>query len=138
MKWQPKVVYNAGVTFSFTISQKPWIPRSKTVGGYGVASSGATESYRQRRDQRLAMTIRFYEAELPNVLTWIEWCQDNAGIPFSLYLESTDVTPISCYLDEPNINQEVLPVRNPQYPKQYELTVIVRSVDGSRFTRSYY
>lgn len=137
MKWLPKVVYNAGVTFSFTISQRPWIPRSKAVGGFGVSSAGVPESYKQRRDQRLAMIIRFYEAELPNVMTWIEWCQDNAGTPFSLYLESTDVTPISCYLDSPTINEEVIPTRNPQYLKQYELTVIVRTVDGSRFTRAY-
>lgn len=137
MKWQPKVVYNAGVTFSFTISQKPWIPKSRTVGGYGLSGAGVPESYRIRRDNRLTLTLRFYEAELANVMNWIEWCQDNAGTPFSLYLESTDVTPISCYLDEPKIGDEIVPVRNPQFLKQYEVTVTVRSVDGSRFTRAY-
>jgi hypothetical protein len=136
MKWKPKVVYN-GVTLLFLLSQRPWAPKSKGVGGHGVSGAGVPESYKQRRDQRLTLVLRFYETQMAAVLAWIEWCQDNAGVPFNFYLESTDVTPVSVYLDEPTILEEIVPVRSLQFPKMYEQTVTIRSVDGSRFTRAY-
>lgn len=136
MKWKPKVVYN-GVTLLFLISQRPWSPKSKGVGGYGVSGAGVPESYKQRRDQRLTLLLRFYETQMAAVLAWIEWCQDNAGTPFDFYLESTDVSPVSVYLDEPNITEEIIPMRSAQFPKMYEQTVTIRSVDNSRFTRAY-
>jgi hypothetical protein len=136
MKWKPKVIYN-GVTLLFLISQRPWSPKSKGVGGYGISGAGVPESYKQRRDQRLTLILRFYESQLNAVMLWLEYCQDNAGTPFDFYLETTDGTPVSVYLDEPTIVEEIIPVRSQQFPKMYEQTVTIRSVDGSRFTRAY-
>lgn len=138
MKWSPKVVYNA-ITVLFTISQRPWGPRSRGIGGYDESAAGVPESYRQRRDEELDIILRFYENQINDVMTWLAWAQDNAGTTFKFYLESTDAigAAYDVYLVDPVMGDDIKPERSAQYPKTYEITVRLRTANGVRITRAY-
>lgn len=139
MKWQPKIVYGAGpTTINLSFGMKPYAPVSKTVGGYGVAASGATASYTQRRDQMMSAVLRFFASEWASLAAWIEWAQDNGGTAFNFWLDQSDAsTNYSVYLDAPHATMPVQPTRDQSYLDVLELPITIRSSAGTRFPANW-
>jgi hypothetical protein len=127
-----------GTTLNLTFGMRPHAPSQKVVGGYGVAASGATASYTQRRDQMTTLTLRFFATEWAALALWLEWAQDNAGVPFNFWLDQTDAaTNFPSYLDAPHTTQEVRPARSTEWQDMLELTITLRSSVGTRFPANW-
>jgi hypothetical protein len=139
VKWQPKIVYTATpITINLSFGMRPYAPSSRAVGGYGVASSGATASYTQRRDHILTTTLRFFASEWAAIAGWLEWAQDNAGTPFTFWLDQNDgTTSCSVYLDAPHATQDIKPTRSTEYLDMLEIEVTLRSSNGTRFPANW-
>jgi hypothetical protein len=127
-----------GTTLDLSFGMRPYAPQTQTVGGYGVAASGATASYTQRRDQRMAATLRFFASEWAALAAWIDWAHDNAGVPFNFWLDQTDAaTNYPSYLEAPRATQEVKPARSTEYLDMLELGITLRSSVGTRFSANW-
>lgn len=131
----PRVVYGPGpTTFNFTLPMKPWDLKTPTIGGYGRSSTGVPEAYLIRRDQQLTTTLRFYEAQLTNVMTWLEYVIDNAA-SFTFRLNQTDAaTDYVVYVEKPHMTDDVDYKRNTDYVGAYETDVTIRTIAGAKFT----
>jgi hypothetical protein len=133
-----KFILVIGTTLDLTFGMRPYAPASKVIGGYGVAASGATASYTQRRDQMMSAALRFYATEWTAMALWLEWAQDNAGVPFNFWLDQTDsATNFPCYLDAPHTTQDVKPARSTEWHDMFELEVTLRSSVGTRFPANW-
>jgi hypothetical protein len=139
VKWQPKIVYGGGpTTVNMLFGMRPYAPQSKSIGGYGVASGGATASYTQRRDQLMSATLRFFASEWAAIATWLEWAQDNAGTPFTFWLDQNDgATAYTVYLDAPHNTQDIRPTRSVEYLDMFEIGITLRSSAGTRFSANW-
>jgi hypothetical protein len=139
VKWQPKIVYGPGpTTVNMLFGMRPYVPQSKSVGGFGIASSGATASYTQRRDQTMRAVLRFYASEWTTIATWLEWAQDNGGTPFTFWLDQNDgATACSVYLDAPHNTQDIKPTRSTDFLDMFEIEVTIRSSNGTRFPANW-
>jgi hypothetical protein len=127
-----------GTTLDLTFGMRPYAPHSKVTGGYGVAASGATASYTQRRDQMMSAMLRFYASEWAAIAAWFEWAQDNAGVPFNFWLDQTNsATNFPCYLDAPHTTQDVKPSRSTEWHDMFEQEITLRSSVGTRFPANW-
>lgn len=131
----PRIVYGTGpTTFDFTLPMKPWDIKAPTIGGFGKSSTGVPESLLIRREQLLMTTLRFYEAQLPNVQTWVEYVQDNAA-SFTFRLNKTDaLTDYVVYLEKPHMTEDVDYKRSNEYLGAWELEITIRTIAGAKFT----
>lgn len=131
----PRVVYGTGpTTFDFTLPMKPWDLKTPTVGGFGKSSTGVPEAYLIRREQLLSTTLRFYEAQLGNVQTWLEYVIDNAA-SFTFRLNKTDaLTDYVVYLEKPHMTEDIDYKRSTDYIGAWETDITVRTVAGAKFT----
>jgi hypothetical protein len=140
------VAFAAGATFTvivgtvldLTFGMRPYTPWTDPIGGYGVADSGVTASYLQRRDQKLTTLLRFYATEWPTLAAALEWAQDNAGVPFDFWLDQTNsATKFSCYLDAPRVGQALRPARSTEYHDMLEQEITVRTSNSVRFPANW-
>lgn len=126
MKFTPRVTYGSAVVIDFTMPTTWWGYRTKKQGGSAVFSSGVPEAYTIRTDYQMKFTLRFDECELLAVQQWILDAQD--GNAFTWEFDPTDpTTTFVCYLDGPTFEDGFEPVRSTEYPKAFELDVIIRS-----------
>lgn len=133
MKFRPKFVYGAS-TLLMTISSRPWTPSMLSIGGAGKSGAGVPEHYVLRREEKLGLRIRFYESEWDSVADFLAWCHDNSTA--FTYYPDRDVAgeSYSVYLESPLPNDEVQPERDPVYRRVFELPIVLRSTNGTRFT----
>jgi hypothetical protein len=126
-------------TLDLTLSQRPWLPRTKQPGSHRVASSGLPESWVQRRDEMLDLRLVFWEEdEWRLVHDWICWAQAHASTSFKIYLdrELAPNTYRDCYLESPVADTEFGPERASTVGVM-EMTVRVRAVSGDLFDEPY-
>src|SRR5688500_20403631 len=85
--------------FTVELSVRPWNYRVPTVGGSRKSATGVPASYVVRREDILAVTLRFYEWEWLDVRAVVVWAQAAEVIewfPSADEVESHDV-----YLESP-------------------------------------
>ena len=135
MRWQPRVVYNApGVTINFLLPQHFWEPEEGAgFGDEDISAGGVPLSYVVRYDQMVNVVLRWRETEHVAVMTWLEWCMKNKGIPFTFRLDQNDAaTEYSMYLHSPKTGEMLRPRRPPNAPHTRELDMTLRTSNGAR------
>jgi hypothetical protein len=130
LKFIPKFIYNA-TTLTLTYPSLLWKPSSKPIGGSNVSDSGVPEAFIIRRDQMVDVTIRFTEAEWPNVDALIDWGQ--RGNSFDYWFDK-DVsgTAKTVYLLTPAPGDgEVAPERDSEWRYVYTLPLKMRTTNNA-------
>ena len=116
---------------------RAWDRSTPTVGGSRTSAAGVPASYIVRRDHVLRVTLRFYETEWENVHAMIAWGQLAETL---LWYPDANVagTSFEVYLDSPLAGEDIAPSRSSDYPRTMEVTVSLRTVDGSPWGLNYY
>lgn len=144
----PGLVYGAtfdpvtllgGTEVNFTLDQKPWGKRSRSVGGWEKASSGVGESWTQYRDKLLLWNPKVTEAELLVLETWIDWCHDHSGGPFLFRHDISQPRSAGTlsYLESPMQGTDFEPARG-AYFGTWEPAIVLRREDGANWDISYF
>lgn len=113
-----------------------WNHRLKQIGGDIESDAAFPASYVVRRDHQLAIPLRFYEAEWPEVRAMIEFGQMGGVIKWFPDLESEDSFDV--YLDAPSVADSIDPQPDGSYPRVLGLTIVVRRVDGEPWDLGYF
>lgn len=124
-----------------SLPARPWTPRDRTIGGFEKVASGARESWTQRRDRMLVLTVRVEEVtEFPALRGMIEYLQDNAGGPADLWLNEDDfdaaAAPIRFFLEAPVQGDDFEPARTD--PGVFEVTLELTKEDGTAWAEAYF
>lgn len=113
-----------------------WAHQLKHVGGDIESDAAFPAGYIVRTDYRLALPLRFYESEWPEVRALIEYGQTGAPITWFPDLESEESFDV--YLDAPAIGEDFVAEPDAQYPRALGLTIIIRRVDGEPWDLVYF
>jgi hypothetical protein len=131
LPWIPAVTYDTSEVVAFTFPMEPWEPVRGGVGGSAVAASGVGAGFRVRRDRIYRLSFRCWEHELDAVLEWIEWAQDTMQSFDLTFDASDDYTERAMVLVSPVWPDEVLPVRDLEFPAAFRVTIEARTEDGA-------
>lgn len=113
-----------------------WRHRLASVGGDIESDAAFPASYIVRRDHQLALPLRFYESEWPEVRGLIEYAQTGGVVTWFPDLESEDSFDV--YFDSPAIGEDIIPAPDDSYPRALSLTIVVRRVDGLPWDLGYF
>lgn len=119
-----------------TITQRPWQRTTRTIGGSRIAAGGEPASHVVRRDYLLAVTLRLYESERPNLDALVEWGQSSES--FFWFPDADEPTYYSVYLDHPVAGEDLVEQRDPDFPSVVEVTIVLRRVDGYAWGLDYF
>lgn len=134
--------FTYGLSGDFTPSLPPraWTPMDETLGGVEITATGIPVSYIVRRDQEVELTLRFGEDEWDAVLALVEWGQSGQEMQWypDALLTDPDYDASAVYLQSPAAGERWGPTRDGQYPRTFEVTLMLRGVGGVLpFTRYY-
>lgn len=134
--------FTYGLTGDWTTSlpPRPWTPVNETVGGMRKATAHIPAAYTVRTDVMVEIPMRFTEDEWEDVLALIAFGQSAQS--FYWYPDSTLTDPdydrANVYLESPAAGERFAPTRDGQYPRMFELTILLRGVDGVLPWTAYY
>lgn len=136
MPLRPRWVYDDGTAVDFVMSlpQRPFTPFSRGLGGSDSSGAGVPAAFEIRRDQLLAMTLRFPEWEWPDVERLLRHLQ-RAGIG-TLYLDVDGAASHTIYGESPSLEEEIRPRRSDA--GTLEIDIVVRRTTDSVFTDRYF
>lgn len=122
---RPRIVYGA-TTLNLTLPCEAWTPEDRFVGGLDKTASGVPVGYVQRTEPLLHVTLRFKEAEWPDISAWIRAVI--SGTSFTFRLDQDDSgTAGTYYLEEPSIESGgARPTRMSDYLGAFTLPVTLR------------
>lgn len=113
-----------------------WNHQLRHTGGDIESDAAFPAAYIVRTDYQLAIPLRFYESEWPEVRALVEFGQTGAVIKWFPDLESEDSFDV--YLDAPAIGEEITPTPDGTYPRALFLTIVLRRVDGEPWDLGYF
>lgn len=129
----PRFVHSGG-SWTALYPCRPWTPADNTVGGRRVAASGLPASYIVRRDALLELTLRFHEDEWADVLAVVAAGQADEALTWYPDLEDQPGVSYAVYLEEPAAGTRWAPLRDQQYPRIFEGTLVLRGVSAAPWT----
>lgn len=134
----PTFAYNDGeaVDLALMLPVGLWNHRLKQTGGDIESDAAFPASFIVRRDYQLAIPLRFYESEWPEVRALIEYAQTGGVFTWFPDLESEDSFDV--YFDAPKIGEDIDPQTDGSYPRAMSLTIVVRRVDGEPWDLGYF
>lgn len=128
LPWLPRFVYAATDT-TLSLPVRPWDFLENVVGGEAEAASNVRAAFVVRRDQQLALPLRFFEEEWPLVRALIEYGQ--TGLPIEWFPDASDTAvSFDIYLDAPEVGDQFTAEPDGEYPQALYLTLVVRQADG--------
>ncbi len=131
-----RFVYST-VDWSASLPVRAWGRRTGTAGGQRISAAGTPAAYIVRRDQVILVPLRFYETEWASVHALIAWGQSGETILW--YPDANEAgTSFTVYLDNPAAGEDIVPVRDADYPHMMELTLALRSTSVNPWTLDYY
>lgn len=143
MIYCPKFVYideeNEQQILILNEPQRPWSRKARDIGGWGRTSSGFAESYVIREDYLLVLNLRIRETEEQNFEAFLRWARRNAGSTFDFYFDRNDTAGLKkvCDLDSPQVGEDIT-FNQTEFPFIKEISMTIRSANGSAFARNYY
>lgn len=136
MKWCPKLTSGSN-TVTLTISQRPWLPSVHILGGSDTSWAGVPEAWVDREDRLLGLRLRVRISEWPALRAVLVYAQRNAAaITFWPDVVVTG-SSYSVYLVSPAIGEELKPELG-EFASSYEISLTVRTTDGSAIEPAYY
>lgn len=136
MQWRPRFEYDVGSSFETEHPSRPWTPMDETVGGSRTAASGVPASYLVRRDATVSLTLRLEETEWADFLALIAFGQTAQA--FLWFPDTDEVENFSVYLAVPSAGERLTPTRDNAYPAVFEVTITLRSADGTAPWLAYF
>jgi len=129
MRWRSRFEYDTVSSFETEHPARPWLPADETVGGSRTAASGVPASYVVRRDATVSLTLRIEEAEWIDFLLLIAFGQSAQA--FLWFPDTDEAESFSVYLEAPAAGAQLTPTRDGAYPAVFEVTITLRSADGT-------
>jgi hypothetical protein len=130
--WKPRIDYGPEpVSWLAEIPTPAWEPIEDTIGDTRTAASGYSVAYELRKIRRLAVTLRFFEHEWPQVHAAIDYARRHPNT-WTVYPDQSDtVTSDVVYLDSPMQGQSYRPTREqaPSLLSVFRLDIEIRLVD---------
>jgi len=139
LPWLSRFFYGVpGDTTDWTteLPVRPWRRTTRTIGGSRIAAGGVPASHVVRRDYLLAVTLRLYEHERPDLDALVAWGQLSES--FFWWPDADEVTYYNVYLDHPVAGEDLEEQRDPEFPSVIEATIVVRRVDGYAWDLDYF
>lgn len=127
-----RFTYGASVDWTTSIPPRPWTPINETVGGVRIATAHIPAAYTVRTDAMVEIPLRFTEDEWDDVLALIAFGQSAQSFywyPDSI-LTDQDYEAAHVYLQSPAAGERFAPTRDGQYPRMFDLTIVLRGVGG--------
>jgi hypothetical protein len=126
-----------GGSFEATVSSPPWDPAQETEGGSDIAASGVPASYNVRKDHLIKLRLRIWESEYEAFEAGlIEFGQSAEA--FTWLPDADEVEGYLVYLQEPARGAKLEPARDSNFPRLFEVSIVLRSADGSLPFRPYF
>jgi hypothetical protein len=128
---------SGALTWTATLPQRPWTPARQVLGGSDESWAGVPESWVDREDSILALRPVCREGEWPALRAVVVYAQRNAAV-LTVWPDASDAgTSFETYLITPKFGDEITPT-----PAEtlgfYELSLKVRTVDGSAIEPEYF
>jgi hypothetical protein len=140
MPWCSRFVFGVGGSddWTTTISVRPWLRRTPTVGGMRRSATGTPAAYVVRRDRNLFVAVRYYESEAADFYALLDWAQ--AAESFTWYPDPVAYPALSYTVDleSPAAGADVVETRPEEFPFALEVTLELRKVDGTVWTDEYF
>lgn len=125
-----------GVDLALMLPVALWNHQLKHTGGDIESDAAFPAAYIVRTDYRLAIPLRYYESEWPEVRALLEYAQTGAVITWFPDLESEDSFDV--YIDSPAIGEDIISTPDGNYPRALSLTIVIRRVDGLPWDLGYF
>jgi hypothetical protein len=137
---RPRIDYDV-TTLLLDLPMMRWRPGTSGLGGTLTTATGIPVAYLIRRDELLAVVLRFRESEWPGVRAWLHWAmshpneseffpdQDIPGTSFDVWLEYPRLEPGGSL---------VQPERAADSPCIFELPILLRETSGAVFNLPFY
>lgn len=124
-------------TWTSTLPQRPHVPSRLALGGEDESWAGVPEKWVDRKDRMLTLKPRFTEDEWSALADVVEHAQ-TTGAVLTVWPEASDAgSSHETYLVSPKIGEKLKP--DPaELGGYYELTLEVRTTDGSAIDPVYY
>lgn len=120
-----------------TLPTKAWDLEVPTVGGSRTSAGGTPAGYVVRRDHNVRVVLRLYESELSHVGSLVEWGQLSES--FLWFPDANDTgTNYLVYLEDPVAGEPLTPVRDPEFPRVFEVEMVLRRVAGTFLDLVFY
>lgn len=124
---RPRFVQGA-LDLTLTYPALAWLPSQLSVGGRRRVASGTQFAYRVRADDRLHLTLRVTEQEWPDVRDMVSLFQE--GDSFTFYPDAVAGISFEVDLESPAMGEEIAPQRSGDFPRMFELPLVVRGIDS--------
>lgn len=136
MRWTPRFDY-AAVQLELELPQGLWQHRVPVAAGGDIESTaGFPASYIVRRAHILAVPLRFYESEWPDVRALLEYGQ--TGLPFTWFPDQLELESFEVYLEGPEVGKAIEPRPDARYPRALSLTIELRRTDDAPWDLEYF
>src|SRR5687767_5726046 len=118
----------------FELPSRAWIPERGGIGSSNTSAAGVTAGYTVRRDNNQRLTLRMREAEWLAFNTFLDFAQ--MGETFRWYPDALDAAveatdSFECTLEEPRAGQKIAPTRIGEYPRVYEVSIVIRGAGAT-------
>ncbi len=136
---RPRWVYTdsvGAVDYTMSLPQRAWNFGKRLFGGSDLSASGVPGAFVIRQDNLLHITIRFPVGEWADVERLVRHGQLGGSLNFRPD-QAEPSTQHQVYIDEPPINVEIRPRRDPQDQRTFELDITLRRTTDSLFTDDY-
>jgi hypothetical protein len=135
----PRAAYGADLAEQLELSlpQRPWTPILAHAGGGNRSAAGEAERFTLRDEDLLEVRLRYLDHEWPDVRRFLRWAR-GTGQPFRWWSESADPAYYTVALERPGPNEEIRPERDSEYGAAWDLTLVLRRVEGGGFVEAYF
>lgn len=126
--WRPRFVFGVGgdvTDWALVLPVRPWDRNTPTAGGSRTAAGGVPAAYVVRRDHNLRLRLRLLESEMGDLDDFLAWGQ--AAETFLWYPSANDDSASHLvWLESPKAGEDVQPIRSAEYPRTFELDIVLR------------
>lgn len=112
--------------FTPTWPAQSFLPESGGVGSRHISAAGIPASYQVRRDKLAHVVLRIREDEWPDLDELVEFGQSSQA--FTWYPDADEGTSFQVYLESPAAGQSLRPTPDGQYPRVWQVTLVLRGV----------
>ncbi len=128
--WIPTFTYGpdaASLTLSLPVMR--WEPGARVEGRFLKSATGAPGPSLRLRKYLLSVTLRFLEAEWPDVMAFLNVVQLGAAFTWIPNGSAEEVSSVTVYWEAPHLSEPIAPARDSVYLSLFTLPIVLSRMD---------